>query len=280
MNPRSRRAHRELPLAIDATPSTYAGVKSAVRMMQIFDLFDQLQRDASVNEIVEHLAFPQSSTSVLLKSLAQTGYIEYLPATRTYIPTPRVALLGSWISGSPIRDGNIGRMMDELGAETGEAIALACKSGIYAKYIHVVEATSLLRLHVSVGSQRFLAWSPMGVPLLSDMPDDEIRLLVKHTNAEAPSKQKAIDVKQALSHVEQYRKRGYFLSRGLVTPGAGMICMRLPLNSASHRPLALGIGALAETIDRQKPRLVRVMRNAIARYINTGLTKPATRDKW
>jgi len=276
----SKPAHREIPLVIDATPSAGVGVKSAVRVMQVFEFFDQLQRDARVSEVVEFLGFPQSSTSALLKSLVQTGYLEYLPATRTYIPTPRVALLGSWIGGSPIRDGSIGRMMDELSAETGEAIVLACSSGIYAKYIHVVEATRLIRMHVPIGSQRFLAWSAMGVALISHMSDDAIRLLVRRTNAEAPSRQKAIDVNQTLAYVEQFRKRGYFFSRGLVTPGAGMICVRLPPNSTSpDRPLALGIGALVDTIEKQEARFVRLMRNAIARYINNDLSKPAARAK-
>jgi len=256
------------------------GVKSAVRVMQVFEFFDQLQRDARVSEIVEHLSFPQSSTSSLLRSLVQTGYLEYLPSTRSYIPTPRLSLLGSWIGGSPIRDGSIGRMMDELSAETGEAIILACSNGIFAKYIHVVEATSLIRMHVPIGSQRFLVWSAMGFALLSHLSDDAIRLLVKRTNAEAPPRQKAIDVNQTLAYVEQFRKRGHFFSRGLVTPGAGMICMRLPPNSTSpDRPLALGIGALVDTIDQHEARFVRIMRNAIARYIDSDSAKPATRAK-
>jgi len=267
-------------LVPDTTPSAGAGVKSAVRVMQVFELFDQLQRDARVSEMVEYLGFPQSSTSALLKSLVQTGYLEYLPSTRSYIPTPRIALLGSWIGGSPIRDGSIGRMMDELNAETGDAIALACISGIFAKYIHVVQATNLMRMHVPIGSQRFLVWSAMGVPLLSDMSDDAIRLLVRRTNAEASSRQKSIDINQTLTHVEQFRKRGYFFSRGLVTPGAAIICMRLPPNSASpDRPLAIGIGGLLEKMDKQEARYVRLLRDAIGRYINPDPVKPAPNNK-
>jgi len=257
-----------------------AGVKSAVRVMQVFEFFDKLQRDARVSELVEYLGFPQSSTSALLKSLVQTGYLEYLPSTRSYIPTPRVALLGSWIGGSPIRDGSVGRLMDELSAETGETIVLACSNGIYAKYIHVVEATNLMRMHVPIGSQRFLAWSAVGIPLIGDMSDDEIRLLVKRTNAETPSRHKAVDVNQTLAYVEQFRKRGYFFSPGLVTPGAGMICMRLPANaSTSDRPLAIGIGGLRETIEKQQARFARLLRDAIARYIGPEPVKPAPGKK-
>jgi len=268
MKRRSKLARDELPVLFDEASNITGTVKSAVRVMQVFEFFDQVQRDAHISEIVEHLGFPQSSTSALMKSLVRCGYIEYLPLTRTYTLTPRVALLGSWIEGSPLKDGSIGRMMDELNAETSEAIVLACSNGIYSKYIHVVEASSLIRMHVPIGTTRLLVWSTTGVALISQMSDEAIRLLVKRTNAQAPSTRRPIDANQTLVHVDQYRKRGYFFSRGLMTSGAGMISMRLPPTSAGpDRPLAIGIGGPVDTIQKQETRIVRLLRDAIAKYI-------------
>jgi DNA-binding IclR family transcriptional regulator len=244
--------------------STDAGVKSAVRVMQVLELFDEIQRDAPVSEVVERLGFPQSSTSALLKSLVQTGYLDYLPGTRTYVPSARVALLGSWIGGSPVHDGSLGRMMDHLSAETGETIVLASSNGIYAKYIHVIQATNPMRLHLPLGSLRLLVCSAMGAALLRDVSDDAIRLLVRRTNADTSLVQKPVDVRQTLENVDEFRKRGYFFSRGLVTPGAGLIAMRLPAYSANPgRPLAIGIAGLLDSLEKQERRLVRVLRDAI-----------------
>lgn len=269
MKQRPHSVRRAAPAFVDPMPIADTGVKSAVRVMQVLEFFDQIQRDARVSEIVEHLGYPQSSTSALLKSLVQTGYLDYLPTTRSYMPSPRLALLGSWIGGSPVRDGSIGRMMDELSEETGETILLASSNGIYAKYIHVVQATNSLRLHVPLGTQRTLVWSAMGAALLSDMSDDAIRLLVRRTNAEAPSGQKTVNIEKTIDNVNQFRKNGYFFSRGMVIPGAGVISMRLPIRSAEPgRPLAIGIGGLLDSIEDRERRLVRLLRNAIDRYID------------
>lgn len=265
---------------INSAPNAQSGVKSAVRVMQVLEFFDQVQRDARVSEVVEHLGYPQSSTSALLKSLVQIGYLDYLPNTRSYIPSPRLALLGSWIGGSPVRDGSIGRMMDELNAETGETIILASINGIYAKYIHVIQATSPLRLHVPLGTQRPLVWSAMGSALLSDVSDDAIRLLVRRTNAEATPGQKPVDVRKTLENVNQIRKTGYLFTRGMVVPGAGMISMRLPIGSmGSGRPLAVGIGGLLDSLEHNERRIVRLMRNAIDRYIEQTDIKTNTAEK-
>jgi DNA-binding IclR family transcriptional regulator len=280
MKQRSKPRPRDIPFVVDAAAKPDTSVKSAFRVLQVLEFFDQVQRDARVSEIAERLHFPQSSTSVLLKCLSHAGYLEYTPSTRTYIPTARVALLGSWVSGSPVRDGSILRMMDELSSETGETIVLGCASGIYSKYIHVIQATNMKRLHIPAGNKRLLVWSAMGICLLRDEPDEQIHLLVRRTNMEAMPGQKAIDVRQTLAHVDQMRRRGYFFSRGLVTPGAGAICMRVPDNPATlDRPLVIGIAGLLESIERHEGKFVRLMRDVLDRYISLSSfeVKPRTR---
>ncbi|MDY0012485.1 MAG: helix-turn-helix domain-containing protein [Rhodocyclaceae bacterium] len=269
---RSSSALRSPQSVIENVADPDSGVKSAVRVLRVLEFFDEIQRDARVGEIVEHLSMPQSSTSALLKSLVQMGYLDYSPTTRTYLPTAQVALLGSWIGGAPMRDGSLIRMMEELSAETGETILLAGSKGIYAKYLHVIQATNPVRIHVPVGAQRLLARSAMGVVLLSDTPPEAIRLLVRRTNAEAPMGQKNIDVRQTLANIEAFKEQGYFFSRGMVTPGAAMICMSLPF--ASGRPLALGIGGVLGSLENQEARLVRLMRAAIKKYMQQGEARP------
>jgi hypothetical protein len=72
---RKTRLHRAKPVSSpaegarisDSAPRARGNVKSAERVLQIFELFDEIQRDARVAEIAERLAFPQSSGSLLLK---------------------------------------------------------------------------------------------------------------------------------------------------------------------------------------------------------------------
>ena len=78
-------------------------VKSAVRVLEILEYFDCVQRAASVNEIAATLGYPLSSTSMLLQSLVDRGYLAQ-GEKRVYRLTPRVKLLGGCLS--PLLDAN------------------------------------------------------------------------------------------------------------------------------------------------------------------------------
>jgi len=253
---------------VDATTEKHAVVKSAARVLRILAIFDDLQRKMRVGEIAERAGYPQSSTSVLLQSLAKLGYLAFDPVDRSYIPTVQVALLGSWIANGMAADGTVGRLMDELSEETGATITLASRNGIYAQYVHVIQATDTLRLHTPTGTNRLLVWSAAGFALLRDVSDDEIRILVRRTAAEQSIYK--LDIKQVLENVREFRRQGYFFSRELVTAGGGHISMRLPLaETKGQHALAIGVSGWIEDIERRKTRIIRAMRAAIHRHFPT-----------
>lgn len=243
-------------------------VKSAERVLRILEYFDEIQRDARVTEIAAHLQFPQSSTSALLKSLAQLGYLDYDRVRRTFLPTARVALLGTWLNEGPVHNGRLLRLMEEVSRESRDTIILAVRNGIYSQYIHVVQATTPIRYHVPQGSRRLLAWSGTGFALLMRAPDEEVRALVARTNAEAPSDRPRIDYRAALGHVHEARRAGYFFSRALVSPGAGALAMPLPDGiERRNRPMVIAVSGVLEDIERREREIIALLRDTIARYL-------------
>src|ERR1700753_2908326 len=96
-----------------------AVVKSVGRTFELLAFFDEIRRPATTMEISRVLALPQSSTSVLLRSLVTLGYCTKDPTTRTYAPTARVTLLGSWLSAPLVENGVLIRMLHEVGDKTG-----------------------------------------------------------------------------------------------------------------------------------------------------------------
>ncbi len=255
-----RQGTREIAV-VDAS-SSGAVVKSAGRVLEVLSIFDDVQREMRVGEISERLGFPQSSTSVLLKSLAKLGYLDFDVSNRTYSVTARVALLGAWIANGTIVSGAVSRMMEELSSETGHTITLASRNGIFTQYIHVVQATNALRLHTPVGTRRLLVWSASGFALLRDTPEAEIRALVRRTASEQ-SRQK-LNADEVVKNVRRFRAEGYFFSRELVTPGGGHIAMRLPTCSIGREHcLALGVSGWIEEIMRGEAKIVKLMRRAL-----------------
>jgi hypothetical protein len=101
-------------------------VKSAVRALEVLELFDRLRREASVGEVARLLGYPLSSTSVLLATLTGRGYLQPGTVPFTYRPTLRLARLGAWIG--PFGNGShrpvqaaVSRLDDVRSTKTGSA---------------------------------------------------------------------------------------------------------------------------------------------------------------
>ena len=95
-------------------------IKSAERTLALFELFSREQRPFSVGRVSEALGMPQASASMLLRNLTELGYLEYDRSARTFSPSIRVALLGSWIDRRFSEAGSIGMRLDALQRELGE----------------------------------------------------------------------------------------------------------------------------------------------------------------
>ncbi len=270
--PRRRTKSRPLteePVAAGVV-SPPSSVKSAARVLQIFELFDAVRGPLKVGEIAAKLDYPQSSTSVLLRSLVGLGYLSTNPVARTFAPTPRIGLLGSWCTQDPQGSGSVHRLMAELGRATGQTIILAGRNGIYAQYFHVVQATRPLRLHVPIGALRMLAWSTAGFVMLQNTPEEEIRALVRRSNVEAGPTQQRIVASDVLARIEQARQAGYGFSRALVTPGTGMICVRLPPQGTGGHPAAICVSGWVDTMEKEERQVVGLIHAAIAEYLRSG----------
>jgi DNA-binding IclR family transcriptional regulator len=100
-------------------------VKSAARVLEVFEYFDSVRTESTIMDIARALSYPQSSTSVLVKSLVELGYLQHGARYRTYRPTPRVTLLGAWVEPMLSAEGAVLQLMDDLGKATGETIILA-----------------------------------------------------------------------------------------------------------------------------------------------------------
>ena len=65
-------------------------VKSAARVMAIFECFEDVKRPLTISELVRLMGVPQSSMSALMKSLLAQGFVDYDTRARTYTPSVRV----------------------------------------------------------------------------------------------------------------------------------------------------------------------------------------------
>jgi len=258
--------HSYIETAPDHGKRSPATVKSAGRALQVLEYFEMHRAPAKAIDIAKDIGMPQSSASMLLRSLVELGYLTLDSESRTYLPSPRVTLLGAWLDGGPIRDGSLLRAVEHLSDRTRDAVFMATRSGIYAQYIHITPARTALRFHISVGSRRLLVKSSTGFTLLSRMSDKQIRAILHRTNAEQDGPNISLD--ETMASVEMTRKQGYFFSREMVTPGAGAIAMLLPSNvDQCNRDLSICIGGMLADMEQKEEELVAEMRHTISRFL-------------
>jgi len=241
-------------------------VKSAGRVLQILEYFDEIQRSANVVEIAEMLKLPQSSTSALLRSLVAMGYLHFDRMARTYMPSCRVALLGNWVNHPLFMGGSALQCMEELQQRTGDAVVLAIRNGIWAQYIHVVQATSIARLQVTRGALRPLAASGTGYALLSTLPDAEVKKIIHRVNAESrTTKATPVNSEELLQTLAEVRRSGYAFTTDLVTAGGAMLAMALPVTD-SGQALVIGLGGISEVLKKRRPELVAILRETVTAH--------------
>src|SRR4051794_35613986 len=160
-------------------------VKSAGRVLEIFEFFAHRHGPATVSEVSAALGFPLSSTSVLLKSLLTLGYLEYAPRSREYQPTIRFAVLGTWIFERMFAgEEEIPRLMDALQEETGETIVLGMQHDAYVDYIRILQSPLPVRFSLKPGSRRPIWLPAAGKVLLAQQSDREVTALVRRINAD------------------------------------------------------------------------------------------------
>jgi DNA-binding IclR family transcriptional regulator len=243
-------------------------VKSAGRVLQILEFFDDVRREVNVIEMCTVLGYPQSSTSALLRSLVLLGVLNYNRVTRLYSPTIRMALLGSWVSERLFGSGQLLRMTEAINRRTGQAVLVATRNGRFAKYIHVVQATKLARLHITLGTERPLAASGTGYAILSTYPDAEVRKIVHAINAYTTAREEVISIADLLPILARIRKRGYSYVPNLVTSGGGVIAIPLPTIDQTQ-PLVVGVGGVADVLTEHEREIVAIMREEMRTYLDT-----------
>lgn len=229
-------------------------LKSSFRTMAIFELFADIQKPASISEISKALKIPQSSTSAIIGSLVETGYLTKDPKTRTYIPSMRLTYLSAWRRECHPIAANFHRELIKLHESTGETVVLAMRNGIYSHYIFVHHAHAILREHVETGSVRPLVCSATGWSLLARESDHEIQKLINKTRLLVKNQRWIEASADARQHIALVRETGFSWSDGEAANGASGLAMAIP-NHGSPQRLSIALAGPRNRMNKKKQEL-------------------------
>jgi DNA-binding IclR family transcriptional regulator len=236
-------------------------VKSAERVLEVLEYFASTHKPATVAEVSRQLEFPQSSTSMLLHSLETLGYLTYDQVGRSFRPTVRVMLLGSWIQDEIFGEGSLVSAMDSLRRSTGQTIMVGLRQGIHVRLILALRGTRANALHVKAGSLTSVGLSSLGKALLAHECDATILRIIRHASAVDPLSRRRVHAQSLLEEIRDSRVRGWMESSEF--PSAGRCAIATPLPLIANQPaMGLCIGTSTALMQKERPSLVAALMQA------------------
>lgn len=243
-----------------------ATIKTARRIFEVLEYFEQVQRPVSLKEISAKFDYPASSASALLKSMVTLGYLFHDSYARTYMPTMRIANMGRWLEAGLFGESSIMSLVAYVNEKTNELTSISVQSDLVAQYIHLIQTTQRLRFEVSPGDVRPLAASGIGRALLSAHTDVEIERLVRRINANVQPAQH-VELEPLMQIINKIRRDGYYFSRHIITRDAGIIAIPLPRRNFG-RVLVLGVGGPVSRLEENEAHILKTMKEGIAKFID------------
>ncbi len=241
-------------------------IKSAERTLALFELFSVREARLTVGEVARELEIPQPSASMLLRNLTELGYLDYDRRARTFGPTIRVMLLGSWITRRFSEAGGIAGALTLLQtAIDGETVFVATQNGAAIQYIAAIEAENPDRLRVHTGELRTLTFSAAGRALLSLRSDSEIGGWVRRSNAEAVEDRLKVREGDFLELIHKVREQGFAETQGDSRAGIGALAIVIP-SPLGDMPLAIGAGGPMDRFGPKREQVIQALIEMKARY--------------
>lgn len=222
---------------------------AVVRIFEILELFEAEQRALSLKEIVDWLGYPVSTTSAILKSMVATGYLRHNRSGRTYIPTTRLAHLGTWSVSHDLPSESCMSALQRLCADTGEIVYLAHRNDIYLQYLHINVGVKSGSPPQRPGATRLLVHTAMGWSLMTFLDRRAVSSVIRRTNAILPPADNC-DPDTVLNAIELCQSQGYVVSENTIRLGHGVIAAPLALG---HQCYSVGVAAPVERLRQHGP---------------------------
>ncbi|MDO7840790.1 IclR family transcriptional regulator [Sphingomonas immobilis] len=228
--------------------------KSALRVFAILELFQIRQEPLTLKDLVAALEIPTSSAEELLKCLCREGYLCFDTVTRTYMPTPKVTHLGSWVPDAMLMHGRLQECAQRLGMLTGEMIAVATANELFMQNIAFIPPTKVVDIRFSEDRVYPLVTSAMGVVWLSDKDEARIERLYRLSIARGLVDRTNLPLNRLLCRVEAVRGRDVAVIESSQHSSATMVAVAVPVSEARRRVI-LSIGGPSQRVHGDLSRI-------------------------
>ncbi|TVT54236.1 IclR family transcriptional regulator [Amycolatopsis rhizosphaerae] len=250
-------------MADDSDTSTTAkasrdgGVQSLRRAFELLEHLADTGGEASLSELAASSGLPMPTIHRLIRTLVALGYVRQ-NSNRRYALGARLIRLGE---NASMQFGTWARpLLAELVEEVGETANLAVLERDEVVYVSQVPSKHSMRMFTEVGRRLLPHGTGVGKAILSQLPADEVRALLKRTGMPAYTEHTLTDPDEMLAQLDKIAAQGYAVDES--EQELGVRCVAVPL-TGTPAPAAISVsgpeGRLTkEAVSRIAPAVQRI----------------------
>ncbi|GIP34999.1 IclR family transcriptional regulator [Paenibacillus sp. J2TS4] len=215
-------------------------VKSADRVLDIFELFAEEKEPMSLMDISRKLDMPTSSTYKLLQNLQARGYLETDKHEKMFFLGHKLFEIGSRYVQNTSLSAEFHHIAQRIVHSINESVFLSIRDGGNILYIAEKQSSHAVRFVSHLGMKLPLHATAMGKMFLSSLDQGEIRKLYPDEELGTLTANTVHSYQELLNQLEEIRKVGLAFSNGEAVEG--VYCVAGPIyNSSKQLTASLGI---------------------------------------
>jgi len=243
-----------------------SAVKSADRVLDVFELFAKWGRSMSHSEIAEHLDIPKSSLSQLLHTLVLRGYLEFASDNRNYQLGKSFLMLVNQKQGTRDLKDLALPVLQELTQACGESSALNVLEGDEAVVSVTVLGPHRLVSHMREGDAAPLYATSGGKVLLAFLSPDQRDAYLARVQIRKVLPNSIGSVAALRAQLVQVRKEGVGYSMEEYTLGIVGLAVPVFVNTNAPAVAALNVAIPAARFDAKlKETSIAALKKAASR---------------
>lgn len=223
-----------------------AGVKSAVRVLDVLEFFARTPEPATLARLCSALGMPKSSGHALMETLRHQGYVYWLGRQHGYYPTRRWRDIGEAITRHDPILSIMSAVLRHISEQSGETAILAKREENEVLYLDVVEPERTLRFSAYAGQIKPIHSAASGRALLALADSEERSQVLSHLKLEAFSEHTITDIAHLQKLIAEGEKQGYHVVVGEYQSETTAIAVGFKLGTECY---ALSVGGPTQRLE-------------------------------
>lgn len=210
-------------------------VKSAERVLRIFEYLAKYSNGQTINEISNGLGYAPSSTYALVKTLLDNDYL-YIDEMKRYTLGPRLIQLGASVSSNMDINKIAQPLLKNTMEELEETIFMAILSKEEIIYIAKETSGKTVTTNADIGSSKPIYCTGLGKVFLTFMENDKKAEILESIEFNKFTDNTVTSKEGLISQLNTFKKQGYAVDNEEIEEG--LYCIAVPIFNSSKQVIA------------------------------------------